>query len=254
MDQVGGATMRRLRINWAFIEQRRIAVGLTRAQLADRLSATVEVWRVQLWQDSDHDDLPLGILEELCHALDLHPAELFHPPARAGDRVPALSPPVGTDDAIVEAALAGLINVNPPPISRARLAEALDWSLDRLEMALARMEVRLEAGGVRFDRDFLNPAVPLQGLRPRHGLLNESQQYKLRQLSVADGGLAEPVLRALYQIVIVGFEYSEATLDLSAETAIELQRQGLVRRRPYSRVLDPTDDVRFSLVLDGAQD
>jgi hypothetical protein len=162
------------------------------------------------------------------------------------------SPPVGTDDAIVEAALAGLVEVNPPAISRARLANALGWSLDRLELALARMEIRLETGGVRFDRDVVNRAEPLQGLRPRHGLLTETQQYALHQLRVADDGLAEPVLRALYQIVIVGYEYTEATLDLSAETAIELQRQGLVRRRPSGGVLDPSDDVRFSLLLDPA--
>lgn len=61
-------------------------------------------------------------------------------------------------------------------------------------------------------------------------------------------GLADPVLQALYQIVIVGYDYSEATCDLSAETAIELQRQGLVQRRYASRSIDPTDDVRFSLV------
>lgn len=134
-----------------------------------------------------------------------------------------------------------------------RVANALGWSLDRLEIALARLEIRLETGGVRFDRDVVNRAEPLHGLRPRHGLLTETQRYALHQLRVADDGLAEPVVRALYQIVIVGYEYAEATLDLSAETAIELQRQGLVRRRPSGGVLDPSDDVQFSLLLDDGQ-
>jgi hypothetical protein len=49
---------------------------------------------------------------------------------------------------------------------------------------------------------------------------------------------------------LVGCEYSEATVDLSAQTAGELQRQQLVQRRHASRVLDPSDDVRFSLMLD----
>jgi DNA-binding Xre family transcriptional regulator len=243
--------MRRLSINWKFVEQRRIAVGLSRAQLADRIGAAGESWPVQLWRDGDYDDIPLGVLEELCHVLDLQPADLFIPPPRVADGARAPSP-VGTDDAIVEAALAGLVEVNPPAISRARLANALGWSLDRLEIALGRMEIRLETGGVRFDRDVVNRAEPLQGLRPRHGLLTEMQRYALHQLRVADDGLAEPVLQALYQIIIVGYEYTEATLDHSAETAIELQRQGLVRRRPSGGVLDPTDDVRFSLLLDPA--
>lgn len=55
---------------------------------------------------------------------------------------------------------------------------------------------------------------------------------------------------ALYRIAVVGCEYSEATVDLGGETAVELQRQGLVRRWHASSVLDPSDDVRFSLMLD----
>ncbi len=91
--------------------------------------------------------------------------------------------------------------------------------------------------GVGFDRDVLHPVEPLNGLQPRYGLLD-------------DQGLDDPVLVALYRIVVVGCEYSEATVDLSAETAGELQRQKLVQRRHASGVLDPSDDVRFSLMLD----
>jgi DNA-binding XRE family transcriptional regulator len=47
--------MRRLSINWKFVEQRRMAVGLTRAQLADRIGAAGETWPVQLWHDHDYD-------------------------------------------------------------------------------------------------------------------------------------------------------------------------------------------------------
>lgn len=88
------------------------------------------------------------------------------------------------------------------------------------------------------------------GLRPRYGLLDDAQRWALDQLRVADQGLADRVLVALYRIVVVGCEYSEATVDLSAETAGELHRQKLVQRRHASRILDPSDDVRFSLMLD----
>ena len=133
--------------------------------------------------------------------LDLHPAELFIAPPVAEHDAP-LSP-VGPDDAIAESALAGLANiiVNPPTVTRARLATALGWTLDRLETALARLEVRLETRGVGFDRDVLNQAAPLNGLRPRYGLLDDAQRWALGQLRVADEGLADPVLVALYRIV-----------------------------------------------------
>lgn len=87
-------------------------------------------------------------------------------------------------------------------------------------------------------------------LRPRYGMLDDAQRWALDELRVTDEGRADPVLVALYRMVVVGCEYSEATVDLSAETAGELQRQGLVQRRPASRILDPRDDVRFSLMLD----
>ena len=57
--------------------------GLTQAQLTDRIRGGVLTGRGRLWADADHDDVPLGLLERLCRVLDLHPAELFRPPARA---------------------------------------------------------------------------------------------------------------------------------------------------------------------------
>jgi hypothetical protein len=53
----------------------------------------------------------------------------------------------------------------------------------------------------------------------------------VHQLHVADDGRAEPVLRALYQIVIVGYEISEAVLDLSAEPANPLTTSCAVLRQ-----------------------
>ena len=81
-------------------------------------------------------------------------------------------------------------------------------------------------------------------------MLDDAQRWALDQLRVADQGLADAVLVALYRIVVVGCEYSETTVDLSAETARELQRQRLVQRRHASRILEPSDDVRFSLMFD----
>ena len=88
-----GRPARRLVINWALIEQRRIAAGITHAQLAARVGPGAVTGPPRLWTDNDHDAVPLGLLERLCQVLDLHPAELFQPPARAAQRrAPAARP------------------------------------------------------------------------------------------------------------------------------------------------------------------
>jgi DNA-binding Xre family transcriptional regulator len=73
---------RRLTINWAVVEQRRIAAGLSQHQLIDRIGSAAPTGPRRLWHDEDHDGVPLGVLERLCDVLDLHPTELFTSPPR----------------------------------------------------------------------------------------------------------------------------------------------------------------------------
>lgn len=63
-------------------------------------------------------------------------------------------------------------------------------------------------------------------------------------------GLDEPAARALYEIAVIGYGHSESNTALTAAAAIQLQQQGLVQRQHASESLDPSDDVRYSLLLD----
>ena len=133
---------RRLVINWPLIEQRRIAAGLTQAQLTDRIRGGALTGRGRLWTDADHDDVPLGLLERLCQVLDLHPAELFCPPTRAAHRRALVPEQPPADSTVLEAALATLTvpaGTTGTPIGMAALADALGWSLDRLGTAVAAL-------------------------------------------------------------------------------------------------------------------
>ena len=137
-----GRPARRLVINWALIEQRRIAAGMTHAQLAARAGPGAVTGPPRLWTDNDHDAVPLGLLERLCQVLDLHPAELFQPPARAAQRraLRPAGPPA--DETVLEAALATVTTPSGhpgTPIAPAALANALGWSLERLNTALAAL-------------------------------------------------------------------------------------------------------------------
>ena len=113
---------------------------MTHAQLAARVGPGAVTGPPWLWTDNDHDAVPLGLLERLCQVLDLHPAELFQPPARAAARrrtLPSTGPP--GDETVLEAALATVTTLSGQPgtpIAPAALADALGWSLDRLDTAL----------------------------------------------------------------------------------------------------------------------
>ena len=164
----GRPATRRLVINWPLVEQRRIAAGLTQAQLTDRIRDGALTGRGRLWTDADHDHVPLGLLERLCQVLDLHPAELFRPPARAAHRR-ALAPEQPPADAtVLEAALATITvpaGTTGIPIGMATLADALGWSLDRLGTAVAALTGQLTGTGIRIDADPA-PARPSAACAP----------------------------------------------------------------------------------------
>jgi len=162
------AATRRLVINWPLVEQRRIAAGLTQAQLTDRIRGGALTGRGRLWTDADHDDVPLGLLERLCQVLDLHPAELFCPPTRAAHRRALVPEQPPADSTVLEAALATLTvpaGTTGTPIGMAALADALGWSLDRLGTAVAALTEQLTGAGTRIDADPVPAGTPIRGLR-----------------------------------------------------------------------------------------
>ena len=54
---------------------------------------------------------------------------------------------------------------------------------------------------------------------------------------------------ALYGLTMLGRDYHEENADVGADGASTLQQQGLARRRPGDRSLDPTPDVRSLMLL-----
>lgn len=246
---------RRLVINWALVEQRRIAAGMTHAQLAQRVGVAAVTGPVRLWHDRDHDTVRLGLLERLCQVLDLHPVELFTAPTtRAQQRralQPADDPP---DEQVLEAALATLAassasGQQPTPIGRAGLVDALGWPLHRLAAALAALDHTLADRGVRIDEDVDGDDRAVHGLRPRSGLLTPAQREALHRRAQADEPLDVDAVRALYAIAQPDSRYTERHTVIGTD-AIRLQQLGLVHRRHRARNLELADDVRYGLLLD----
>ena len=177
---------RRLVIDWALVEQRRVAAGMTHTELADRVGAGAVTGPARLWTDNDHDTVALDLLERLCQVLDLHPIELFRAPTRKAHRREQPEHAEPEDIAVIAAALA---TVTCPPgrapaaVSSARLAEALGWTLARLADALDALAAQLDDTGLRIDHDpaATSPA-PGRWLRARDRHLTATQRVALHRL------------------------------------------------------------------------
>ena len=241
---------RRLVINWPLVEQRRIAAGLTQAQLTDRIRGGALIGRGRLWTDADHDHVPLGLLERLCQVLDLHPADLFRPPTRAAHRRALASEQPPADATVLEAALATLTvpaGTTVTPIGLAALADALGWSLDRLGTAVAALTGQLTGTGTRIDADPAPAGTPIRGLRARDRYLTSDQRvalHRLRRLrpplDVKAAGILDVIARAPRAL-------AECHRDLDPEAVIALQQRGIIRRHRRGDHLELTDDAAFSL-------
>lgn len=246
---------RRLVINWPVVEQRRIAAGMTHAQLAERVGVAAVTGPVRLWHDRDHDTVRLGLLERLCQVLDLHPVELFTASTRAHARRTLVPAELPSDGQVVEAALATLGTATPTasgqagPVSRADLATALGWPLGRLTAALADLDDALAERGVRVDVDVRHGNRPVHGLQPRSGLLSAAQREALHRCALADQTLAPDEVRALYTIAQPDSSCTERHTVVGPQVAVRLQQLGLIRRRDRSPTLELADDVRDALLL-----
>ncbi|WP_141278267.1 helix-turn-helix domain-containing protein [Pseudonocardia hydrocarbonoxydans] len=235
---------RRLVIDWALVEQRRVAAGMSHAQLAQRVGVAAVTGPVRLWGDRDHDTVRLGLLERLCQVLDLHPVELFTAPTRVRQRRAVRPAHRPADDQVLEAALATsgaaptvAAGQHPAPVGRAELADALGWPLHRLAAAVAALEDTLAARGVRINNDVVGDGRTVHDLQPRSGLLTPTQREALHRLAHADERLDLDALRALYAIAQPDSHYTERH-HVIGPAGIRLQQLGLVHRRHRSRNLE----------------
>jgi hypothetical protein len=111
------------------------------------------------------------------------------------------------DETILEAALATVTTPSGQPgtpITPAALADALDWSLKRLDTALAALTDHLAGTGIRIDTDPAPASTPLRGLRARDRHLTDEQRAALHRLRHATAPLDADAARVLYAVAHPG--------------------------------------------------
>ena len=177
-------------------------------------------------------------------------AELFQPPARGAQRRRALPPsgPPG-DETVLEAALATVTTPSGQPgtpIALAALADALSWSLERLDTALAALTEHLADTGIRIDADPGPAGTPVRGLRARDRHLSDGQRAALHQLRHPTTPLDAGAARVLYAVAHPPGTLTEGDAPDPA-SVVALQQRGIIRRRARAGYLELTDDARFSL-------
>jgi transcriptional regulator with XRE-family HTH domain len=220
-------------VNGLLITERRVAAGLTIRLLAERLG--VDARSLEDLERAWGDRVSVHLLERVCTALDLDPAEVLAPPSAA--------PPAATDDRKVEAALAEHGGV----LTRDDLAAALGWPLARLERALLALAHQLRPTGLRLHRVTWNSYA----LSPNLGVLSGEERRQLHRLHAGRTGLAESVAFILLGVV-TGYRSQDWLFRLPPEdrNGIELLvRQGLIQRDSRDVYWEPSPDVIDSLFL-----
>ena len=104
---------------------------------------------------------------------------------------------------MLEAALATITvpaGTTGTPVGTAALADALGWSLERLDTALAALTGHLAGTGIRIDTDPSPAGTPLRGLRARDRYLSDEQRAALHRLRHATAPLDAEAVRVLYAV------------------------------------------------------
>lgn len=193
------------------------ASGLTITEIADRAGLDpTQLHHFPL------DRVPLAVLGRLAHVLDLPIGRLLNHPDR--------EPEHASDSTAIGAYLADFRN----GLTRDDLAEALDWTLLRVERALPHLDTTLHHSGMclalNADRIIIVGRLKRTDLRTRHSL---------GRLTAGD---PDPKLATVIWNALTGFA-PETTNDIqSLETA---DRLGLTYER-HGRIR-VTDPVRYSL-------
>ena len=203
------------------IEQRRIAAGLTFWQLAHQLGLNADGVR-HLSEAAQLDQLPLGTILRLCRLLDIDIDQLL-----AGRR-PARPPEPAADDVKVEAAIVRHGGV----ATREDLALALNWPLERLELALRTLVRRLEPTGLRLRQVGWNSYALTSNLQ----VLSEEEAQRLHRTS---SGRVQLTTEAAWII--------DELRGPHRDRINSLDQQGLLVHRHGS--VEPDEDVIFSLRL-----
>jgi transcriptional regulator with XRE-family HTH domain len=218
-------------LNSSLIHERRLALSLSKRQLARLLGTTQPV--ISRLEDGGNPDLSKHNLITLCDVLSIHPNAIFIDHAHAEVRQ--------LDDAMkVEAAL----GVFGRKLSAVELATGLEWTLPRTKRALAAAQHRLSHTGLR-----LHCTGGRYGLQPVAGVLRADEQKSLARAVVASVRisvrLAALLSAASQNKIDVAWEKSASNAD--RPLLGQLLNLGWIVRQGKRYVLAP--EVEYSLGL-----
>ncbi len=217
-------------MNRDLIAQRCLAGGLSIHQAARR--AGLDPLPIFDLPQNRHADgrIPLAVLKNLSDLLDIDLNDLLDEPP------PTCVEP--RDDIRIEAAIAA----SPTGLSRDDLAKCLDWPLQRVETAIAALEIRLRPSGRRLKRIGWHRYT----LGPNLSVLTAEQHAHLARVIAAQRDQIDRPAATILRQIIEGWRRPSCHQD-TPNTIRELLQQRLIDER-LDRY-EPSNDVSFSLRL-----
>lgn len=217
----------------ARIRRLRLQAGYSHRRLARMLGVSASTIR-GLEEGTNHDQLPLTLIDQLAQHLAVSIPELFGRPDSE-----AVMP--ACDDRIIEAALrcaTGLIAI-------ADLADAMDWTLERTRSALDALDERVQPTGTRMHRNSWQQCA----LRPATEHLTDHQQHALHQIGPRSRGLTH--LTAQLLVAATRGEIDDhwfKTATNGQRVALQsLLKQGVLLTAPGDSKIVPAPDAVYGL-------
>jgi transcriptional regulator with XRE-family HTH domain len=217
----------------AALRRLRLQAGYSTRRLARALGTSATTVR-GLEADTNHEQMPLGLIVRLADLLHVAPAELF---ARCADEPSAPC----DDDRAVEAALASLEGL----VSISDLARALDWTLDRACEALDVLEARLLHTGCRLHRN----AWQQCSIRPATQHLARQQQQAIQRIGPRQRGLTHTTARVLMASSRgeIDDRWFKTAGNADRVALQSLLKQGALVARPGETRIVPVSEVAYGL-------
>jgi transcriptional regulator with XRE-family HTH domain len=218
-------------VNCDLIHRRRLALGLSKRQLARVVDLSQPV--ISRLEEGANPDLSKHNLVCLCEALSIHPGAILV------DSAP--EPVLESEDARkVEAALATFAR----KLSATELAVGLGWTLPRTKKALSLAQRSLLHTGMR-----LHCTAGRYGLRPAAGVLGDAEERALARTVIASVRISVRLAQLLLAVSggKVGAVWEQSASNADRPLLGQLLNLGWVQRQGKRYRLAP--EVAFSLAV-----
>ncbi|MGY1714368.1 hypothetical protein ACI78R_07910 [Geodermatophilus sp. SYSU D01106] len=218
-------------VNGAALRERLLAAGLSDRAYGDKSGLGDATVRGMLLRNEVNGSVSIADLRRAATEAGMTMGDLFDPePADAPDDTPA------DDIAVLAQVLIAQKQMHPED----RLAQALDWHLDRLRDAITGLNARLTPIGLRVHRNSMGVTIRANDQSATHAL------DRLTRYKDADDGIDHGTARVLYAAYRGALSATDMSTDRMLKVGALANRGAVTVSSGVGTRVQLTDDVAYA--------